>query len=259
MGFVAFHGTRALSFVSSVIITGIMAYFTYHLQQAGFQLPWVFILMMTTSLLTLLNFGLTVFLYCSHRRFILLSLISNSFLLILWAVSFGLLSWNMSKTLQHACPNIDWDNDVALIICRVYKALYSFIVIGFVAQIFIVALDVIARRRLRGRGEYNAMGYDAKHSQRESMVSGGHLNGATRAPTKRQSLKYHDYENLNSSEKGPVNDVQDSYDTVPTHDGLPSGNRPERSPSPEDPLTMDEFSAYDQTHRETRYDPVDYR
>jgi hypothetical protein len=39
----AFHTVKALSLISVAIVSGIIIYFTIHLHQDGFKLPWTFI------------------------------------------------------------------------------------------------------------------------------------------------------------------------------------------------------------------------
>ena len=61
-----------------------------------------------------------------------LNLLINSVLFALWAAGFGMLSWWASKTIFHTCDaeNIIGNNETGRMVCRIYKALYSFALLG---------------------------------------------------------------------------------------------------------------------------------
>jgi hypothetical protein len=56
----------------------------------------------------------------------------NTVLFALWAAGFGMLSWWASKTIFHTCDaeNIIGSNETGRMVCRIYKALYAFALLG---------------------------------------------------------------------------------------------------------------------------------
>lgn len=98
----------------------------------------------------------------------------------------------MSATLSHACNTVNWGNDAGTMVCRIYKALFTFALTGLyafspsvshsrflefppwpvkscksladqvlnmnsVSTLSALTLDVIVRRKQTQRGTYNAM------------------------------------------------------------------------------------------------------
>ena len=79
--------------------------------------------------------------------------------LALWCASFGLTTWKLAPmVLTHACTITLWQTDMGVMVCRVYKAYYAFVVISWVCSIATLALDVKAGADTRGRGAYEKMG-----------------------------------------------------------------------------------------------------
>jgi len=265
-----FHIGRFLCLISSLVIAAIMAFFTYHLYHEGYSLPWTFIVMWASALLTVVNLVLSLALHCCRYRSSFFSLAVNSLLLLLWALSFALLSWNMSKTLSHACITLDWATDAGTMICRIYKALYAFVVIGLAAQVYIVVHDVLARRRLRtgSRGEYGVMKNDTtamgmKFDQQDKVTL--LAPAKTQPQTKRLDWTQHYYQNVNNVEQDHGNEAQQYYDTAPMRGGSPQGRQldyahPHGSGSTTPRfMAMHDFSADNPPKEPTKYDPVDYR
>jgi hypothetical protein len=54
----------------------------------------------------------------------------NAMLSVFWATGFGLLTWAMSGTLVHKCNATNWGNDAGVMVCRLYKALFTFSLTG---------------------------------------------------------------------------------------------------------------------------------
>ncbi|KAN0068356.1 hypothetical protein V8E54_013552 [Elaphomyces granulatus] len=270
-----FHVGRFLSLISSLVIVAIMAYFTYHLYHEGYSLPWTFVVMWASAVLTVVHLGLSCVLDCCRYRSSFFSVAVNSFILLLWALSFGLLSWNMSKTLSRTCITLDWGSDAGTMVCRIYKALYAFVVIGLVAQFYIVMHDILARRRLRvhSRGEYGVMNNDTtaaaamKFDQQHDKIT---LIAPAKAQpqTKRLDRTHHYYQNVNVVEQDHANEAQQYYDTTPVRGGSPQGtpldyaNPHESGSTTPRFMAMHEFSAAANNNlppEQTRYDPVEYR
>ncbi|KAL2217536.1 hypothetical protein M432DRAFT_443595 [Thermoascus aurantiacus ATCC 26904] len=271
----AFHAIRASALISSVIVASIMLYFMYHLRHDGFKLPWTFLVLTATSLLTLVNFVFTSLISCcNHGMPPLLSLIFNSLLFLLWTVSLGLLGWSMSGTLMTSCNTATWGTSTGVMVCRIYKVLFTFTVLAFVLHLAAIVLDVIARRRQRSLGDYDAMYSDAMlgdvklADQRGSMASSTNMNdpatdaynafGTTRPQPKIDPVpppsymgRYHDGE------------AHDYYETAPTRGGRGGGSVWSDSQTGTGysgtTLRMDNFTTYSHPPEQTRYDPADYR
>ena len=63
----------------------------------------------------------------------------------------------MYGTLSHSCSKTNWANDDGMFVCRVYKAFFSFVVIGLMCQIASIVVDVRAKRAQSALGRYNKM------------------------------------------------------------------------------------------------------
>ncbi|KIX98347.1 uncharacterized protein Z520_05648 [Fonsecaea multimorphosa CBS 102226] len=195
----SFHLIRAVAFVSASIVSGILIYFCMQLRHDGFKLPWTFIIVLASSLLSLLSLVLTSFLHTCFFLSPLFNLILNVTVFILWVVGYGLLTWNMYGTLGHSCSRANWASDDGMMICRIYKALYSFEVFGLLAQIALIVLDVRTRRAETKLGKYNQMG--------GPLVRGG------------ADVKLDDLNNGQSGASGLLGGHQET----PQDDGLPYG------------------------------------
>ena len=55
--------------------------------------------------------------------------------LTLWALGLALLMWNLSGTLTHKCNVSNWSNFAGVMVCRLYKALAAFTVVGLYALV----------------------------------------------------------------------------------------------------------------------------
>ncbi|KAF1850464.1 uncharacterized protein K460DRAFT_16081 [Cucurbitaria berberidis CBS 394.84] len=67
---------------------------------------------------------------------------SNSFLLLLWTVSFVLFTWWSSGMLTHTCNKGNWRSSVGINICRLFKALFAFTCVGLVSTLLATHLDL---------------------------------------------------------------------------------------------------------------------
>jgi hypothetical protein len=83
------------------------------------------------ALFTLLTQTVTIVFYFCHALNPLFNLLVNAALSIFWATGFGLLAWAMSGgTLMHKCNIKNWGNDAGIMVCRLYKTLFTFALIG---------------------------------------------------------------------------------------------------------------------------------
>ncbi|KAL6249139.1 hypothetical protein RBB50_004202 [Rhinocladiella similis] len=153
----AFHVIRAIAFISAAIVSGILIYFCIQLKHDGFKLPWTFIVILLSSLLSLLALLVTSLIYAFAFLNPLLNLISNSSILLVWTVGIALLTYNMYGTLGHSCSRTNWANNDGMMICRTYKAFYSFNIFGWLAQVALIILDIRSRRKQTALGRYNRM------------------------------------------------------------------------------------------------------
>lgn len=58
------------------------------------------------------------------------NLILNSVVFGLWTVGFILLSYWMWSTLTHYCNVTNWNDQTGIMVCRIYKALFTFSLLG---------------------------------------------------------------------------------------------------------------------------------
>lgn len=230
-----------------------------------------------TSLLTVVNFVFISLVHCcNHGMPPLLSLIFNSLLLFLWTISLGLLSWSMSGTLLTSCTTDTWGTSTGVMVCRIYKVLFTFTVLAFITHLAAVVLDVIVRRRQRSLGEYDAMYSDAMlgdvkiadQQQRGSMASSTNVNDPTidaynafgtarplpEPPTRRQPIPQPSY-----MERFHAGEAQDYYETAPTRGVGNAWSGSEYSGYSGSTLRVDNFASYSHPPEQTRYDPADYR
>jgi hypothetical protein len=178
-----FHIIRSAQLLSSTIVSCIMFYFLSELAKDHFRLPWTFILvrlpnrlqilltplqLMSVSLLTILALTTTIILHCFYGLNPVLNTLLNSGLALLWAVSFSLLSWWSSGTLSHICNKDSWESELGISVCRLYKALFSFSLLGLVSTLVALVLDVHVQRQATARGRFKQIGLvatDAKGAQ----------------------------------------------------------------------------------------------
>lgn len=77
-----------------------------------------------------------------------LNLAINGFLTILWALSWSLLTWFMSGTLANVCDTEHWHEDIGIMVCRIYKALFAFTLIGlYVPLVRLISLGILTSNR----------------------------------------------------------------------------------------------------------------
>ncbi|MCJ1362687.1 hypothetical protein MMC16_001793 [Acarospora aff. strigata] len=152
-----FHLIRLGQLLASLVVSGIMFYFIYHLAHGSYKVPWTFRLLLAVSLLTLITLTLTILFYFCRALNPFFNMTLNIGLCVLWALSWSLLTWYMSGTLLHKCNTKNWKDDSGTMVCRIYKALFSFALLGLLSTISALLLDIIVRRRQSKRGTYNAM------------------------------------------------------------------------------------------------------
>lgn len=110
--------------------------------------------LMTVSILTMLSLLATILLHIYHGLNPILNVFVNTALALLWLLAFSLLAWWCSGTLAHVCNTNNWESDTGVSVCRMYKALFSFALLGLVATLAALALDVKVMRGARRRGVF---------------------------------------------------------------------------------------------------------
>lgn len=112
-------------------------------------------------------------------------MVLNIILFILWIVSIGILGYSMKGTISVTCDTSNWGTSTGVMVCRLYKTLFSFVVISLAMTFLHIILDIVARRDRYNLSRVGSMRYrddDIKLNDRtESSVpalSGG-LLGAT--------------------------------------------------------------------------------
>lgn len=126
---------------------------------------------MGVALLTLVSLTVTILLHCFYGLNPMLNTVLNSVLAVLWAVSFGLLSWWSSNTLSHVCNKDNWVDELGISVCRQYKALFSFSLLGLLSTMVALVLDVHVQRQAVARGRFQAIGMGGVNTK------GGHVEG----------------------------------------------------------------------------------
>jgi hypothetical protein len=125
-----FHAVRLVQFVSATIVMGFLAFFVHYLIEDHYYIPWTFLVLLAVSSFTLASTLVTAFFYHYRTLQPRLSSLINTGLTILWMLGFALLTWNLSGTLSHTCNVDNWDHDVGIMVCRMYKAIETFTVTG---------------------------------------------------------------------------------------------------------------------------------
>ena len=82
------------------------------------------------SLFSVASLSLTILLHSFTGLNPRLNIALNAFLTILWALSWSLLTWYMSPVLSNVCDVAHWNEDVGIMVCRIYKALFTFTLTG---------------------------------------------------------------------------------------------------------------------------------
>ncbi|EON68614.1 hypothetical protein W97_07872 [Coniosporium apollinis CBS 100218] len=163
--FIPFHFLRSAQLFSSLVVSCIMLYFISSLKRDHYQTPWTFLFLLSVSLLTLITLTTTLVLHICSSLNPRLDLILNAGLFMAWTISFAMLAWYSGSTLTHVCNRDNWKDDMGVMVCRVYKALFGFAVLGVVSTLLALLLDLYVFRQATKRGMYNAMeDLDSKRS-----------------------------------------------------------------------------------------------
>lgn len=149
---ILFHSIRTAQLLSSLITGVVLIYFIWWLIHDHYATPWTFIVvrqtitqvltsanllkLITVSLLTVLFLTATIIFHYMTGLSPRLNIVLNSTLLCLWTMGFGMLSYFMSPTLGHYCNTATWENEAGVMVCRIYKALFTFTLVGLYVSFF---------------------------------------------------------------------------------------------------------------------------
>ena len=75
----------------------------------------------------------------------------------MWIVGLGLLGWNVAGTLGHVCNTANWASPQGIMVCRIYKALFTFTLLATLSTLGMIILDVRVRRKQTSLGRYDQM------------------------------------------------------------------------------------------------------
>jgi hypothetical protein len=157
---------------------------------------------MASSFFSVAALAVTIVLHCCVGLRPDFNIAVNGFLTLVWAVSWSLLTWYMSPTLKNYCDVEHWKEDAGIMVCRIYKALFTFAFLGLyvlleiflqywwiltmihsISTIAALCLDFYVRRKNNKRGMYRLHDIDAKQQQQSGAPRGpftdeGHGYGA---------------------------------------------------------------------------------
>jgi hypothetical protein len=187
--------------------------------------------MLAASLLSFIHLVISAVLFCCARLSPLLNMIVGGTVLVIWTIGCALLIWNMYGALGHSCSKTNWANDDGMMICRIYKALFSFVVIGWLSLIALIIIDVRAKRTQSARGKYDKM-MDDKDIKLDSL---NHSRNTSTA-----DVPY------------GIDNYQDRPNTV--------SNQRHSSPygSDREQVRVNDFQQYQAPPQQTRYESANY-
>lgn len=180
---VAFHGLRFAQLISAAIVGGIMAYFMYYLRAERFPIPWTFIVLLSISLATVAVLTLTIILYNFTYLSPKFNCLLNGMASIFWMLGFALLSWSLSNTLRKSCDVQTWRSSTAVGVCREYKSLWTFTLIGMLSTLAALGLDIWTHMKTIERGIY-VMPEDDKNAAILKEMNGGNSKAKGYEPSR---------------------------------------------------------------------------
>ncbi|CAK3984418.1 hypothetical protein BAUCODRAFT_63557 [Lecanosticta acicola] len=160
-----FHVVRCFQLISSLIVGGIMSFFIWHLTHDDWATPWTFIWLTAASLFSIAALASTILLHCCMGLHPRVNAAVNISLGILWTLSWSVLTWYTSGTLANRCDLDHWDEELGITVCRTYKALFTFTLLGMVSTIAALALDIHVSRHDSRHGIYRLHDLDRKRPE----------------------------------------------------------------------------------------------
>lgn len=175
--------------------------------------------------------------HCCGTLSPLFNLVFNIPIVVIWLLGLSLLAWNMFGTLAHTCTIANWASNEGVMICQIYKALFSFTVIGTLSQVAQVVIDCAARRKQTRLGRYDKMN-EPRDIKPEAV------------PIIEEPVKHDSY---------PLQQMHDQQyrDDTPGWRPGPRDYTPQGYANAQEPMTMDHFT-YQAPTRQTHYDAGSY-
>lgn len=73
---------------------------------------------------------ITILLHCFVGLNPLYNLATNGILAVIWAMGFSMLAYFMWGTLTNYCDIRHWNDGAGIMVCRIYKAVFTFGLLG---------------------------------------------------------------------------------------------------------------------------------
>lgn len=108
--------------------------------------------LLVASLLTIVALVATMLLHVYHGLNPSVNIVVNASLAVVWTVSFAMLARWCSGTLSHVCDTSGWGSDTGVSICRQYKALFSFALLGLLVTLLALGVDAKVLKGSTRRG-----------------------------------------------------------------------------------------------------------
>ncbi|KAJ8062578.1 hypothetical protein OCU04_009103 [Sclerotinia nivalis] len=148
-----------------------------------FPIPWTFIVLLSISLVTVAALTLTIILYNFTYLSPKFNCLLNGTASIFWMLGFGLLSWSLSNTLKKSCDVQTWRSSTAVGVCREYKSLWTFTLIGTLSTLAALALDIWTHRKTIEKGIY-VLPEDDKNAAMLKDMNGGNSKAKGYEPSR---------------------------------------------------------------------------
>lgn len=153
----------------------------------------------------------------------------------------------MSGTLTHSCSAANWASNDGMMVCRIYKALYSFAVFALLAQIAQIVLDTRSRHNQTKLGRYDNLqgSRDLKMDDLNKMKQQQYQQGHS------QQLSQASQASHASSDGVPygINDYRDQQarpTARPTYQAYPGGESASYYNNSNPQVRMNDFNSYPQ-------------
>ncbi|KIM92647.1 hypothetical protein OIDMADRAFT_80037, partial [Oidiodendron maius Zn] len=136
-----FYGIKIVQLVASFVAFGITAYFVSMLRGSYMSVPWIFIVHLIVFAISTISLAIAISVYSRATPTPKISIIFNGVLLAFWALSFGPLTHSLRPTLTTTCSAETWNNSTGIMVCRLYKILFTFEIIALASTLLGLALD----------------------------------------------------------------------------------------------------------------------
>jgi len=149
-----FHFIQKLQLFSSFVAFVILAYFISKLRGSHIPVPWSFTIQFIVSVLSTAALSFEAIRNWPTAPPSNQNLIANGVLISLWALALGLLINSTKATMMTACSVQTWNNATGMMVCRLYKALFSFEIIAISMSIFAFAFVFFTLKTTTASGVY---------------------------------------------------------------------------------------------------------